>query len=87
MESRDVDVKFVTPTIPLLNEIERQSSLWQKLKAHLEWRREYLREKNDRPQSQDKTDRLRGAIGEVTYMLSLAESPKSTPPEEMKFPD
>ena len=56
---------------PLLNDVERQSAIWRKIKAHLEARLVLMRERNDRSQGEAKTERLRGRIAEIKYIVAL----------------
>lgn len=72
---------------PILNDMELQSSTWLKLKAHLEQRLDAKRRENDGPLDNDKTQRLRGCITELKYILSLELTPKPKPREYMEYND
>ncbi len=65
---------------------DRQSALWQRLKAHLEARLAYLRAKNDSAKlSGDDTAKLRGQIAEVKALLTLGtDAPKI---EDIEYKD
>ena len=71
---------------PVLNQQDRQSATWLRLKRHLEERLQKLRVKNDRDLDERVTARLRGAIEELKHLCSLdAEIP--VPPPEDQFKD
>jgi hypothetical protein len=55
----------------LISEHERSSALWQKIRKHLEARRELLRAKNDGDLDERKTARLRGQIRELKNLMAL----------------
>lgn len=72
----------------MLTLAERQSALWQKLKAHFEARQKSLHKRNAQLLPQDKTNQIRGQLAELTHTLSLGEDKTTTPPEDsIKFPD
>ena len=58
-------------TEPVITELERQSPLWKKLKAHLEKRIETLRARNDSDRDAFDTAKIRGRIAEVKVILML----------------
>lgn len=63
----------------ILNDADRQSAVWKKIKKHLEERRETLRKQNDSPKlSAEETAFLRGRIREIGKLLGEAE------PKEIK---
>lgn len=55
----------------LIEEHERYSAVWVKLKEHIEDRLDLHRKKNDADLSSDETARLRGRIAELKYLLDL----------------
>lgn len=57
--------------VPRLSEMERQSALWKKLKAHMQARVERHRASNDTSKSVEKTEKLRGRIAEAKYFLTF----------------
>lgn len=60
---------------PLITEIESNSALWQKIKAHYEARLQTLREKNDVDNDENRTIKLRGRIAEIKALLALDKPP------------
>lgn len=54
-----------------LTEQERNSELWRKLKAHMEARLHEHRVENDKAQSVEKTEKLRGRIAELKHLMNL----------------
>lgn len=60
---------------PFITEIESNSALWLKIKAHYEARLQTLREQNDADRDPDKTAKLRGRIAEVKALLGLDAPP------------
>lgn len=58
----------------VLNDTDRQSAAWQKLKAHLEAELVRLRRKNDADLPDIATARLRGQIAQTKYLLGLGEA-------------
>lgn len=58
-----------------LTEIERVSSLWTRIRTHLEERLRILREKNDTPLDPIETARVRGEIKAVKQLLDAGEPP------------
>ncbi len=61
----------------ILNDTDRQSAVWKKIKKHLEERRELLRKQNDNPNLDfEKTALLRGGIREIGKLLGEAEPVK-----------
>lgn len=67
---------------PVLNPGDRQSSVWKKLKAHMEERIESLRARNDRHHDERKTAQLRCSIAELQHLISLGEDRLLPPPED-----
>ncbi len=61
-----------------LNDTERNSAPWQKVKAELESRLDLFRRKNDSNLDAEQTAKLRGRIAEIKNLLALGEPP---PPE------
>jgi hypothetical protein len=56
----------------VLNEAERASHLWRRLKEHMEATRQELRETNDSPLLDDaRTSDIRGRIGQLNDLLAL----------------
>lgn len=56
----------------VLDEMERQSALWKRLKAHLESRLAKKRVQNDNAKlGEVQTARQRGRIAEIKYLLAL----------------
>ena len=69
---------------PVLNELDRRSATWLKVKKHLEERITLLRAKNDGDHDERKTARLRGSIAELKYLCNLdSEQPKAAPHDEL----
>jgi hypothetical protein len=56
---------------PRLTEMEKQSALWKKLKAHMQARVDRHRASNDTSKSVEKTEKLRGRIAEAKYFLTF----------------
>lgn len=56
-----------------LTEMERQSALWKKLKAHAEERIARHRRANDGDKDMEATSKLRGRIQEARYFAALDE--------------
>jgi hypothetical protein len=65
---------------------ERTSALWLRLKANAESRLDSLRARNDKDRGERETAVLRGAIGELKYLLSL-DKDIPLPPSEEQFKD
>jgi len=65
----------------VLTDIERNSALWQKIKAHYDRRLRTLRARNDDPKSESETALLRGRIHEVKALLAIDAIPMTTPKE------
>jgi len=65
----------MTPFV--LNEAERQSALWIRLKAHLEQQLAIQRERNDNPNDDKQGERIRGRIAQLKDMLAL-DKPSTT---------
>lgn len=59
-----------------LNASDRESPLWRALSGHLSERRDMLRAKNDASQPIEQTEKLRGRIEELNYVLDLATERK-----------
>lgn len=55
-----------------LDEHEVNGLVFQKLLAHLKNRLDCQRKKNDKSISPEQTEKLRGRIAELNYMISLA---------------
>lgn len=56
----------------VLNQADRDSGLWQRLKQHLESERDLLRRKNDSPLLDDRTTAVtRGRIAQLNELLAL----------------
>lgn len=67
--------------MPLLNESDRLSPAWLKLRAHLEERVAMHRRKNDNTMTPEATEKLRGRIAEANYVLGLERpAPEETEP-------
>lgn len=66
----------------MLNKLEKDSALWQKLEAHLKETLESLRSQNDADLSAEATAKLRGRIATVKTMLALGESQELVQPED-----
>lgn len=58
-----------------LTEIELQSAVWQKLKAHMEQRLDECRRRNDGDLNEIETARLRGRIACLREFLSIGAEP------------
>jgi hypothetical protein len=54
-----------------LTDQERNSELWTKIKAHFEQRIQKHRASNDKTQAAEETEKLRGRIAELKYLLTL----------------
>lgn len=61
----------------VLNDVERQSAVFQKLTKHYEERLASLRRKNDNDLTPEQTAKLRGRIFECDAFLRLAKEPVS----------
>ena len=61
-----------------LNQIERSSAVWTRIKAHLETELALLRERNDRSLEAIETATLRGEIKAVKIMLYAGDEPDTT---------
>src|SRR5436853_7166738 len=55
----------------VVTELERQSPLWLKLKAHMEKRIASLRARNDNDRNAEDTAKLRGRIAELKLIATL----------------
>ena len=58
-------------TKSVLNEKDRASPTWKRIKEHLNERLQGHRVKNDQNLSADETARYRGRIAELKYLLDL----------------
>ena len=58
-----------------INQTDKAGPLWRSLVEHYTARLAVLREKNDAPQSPEKTDFIRGQIAEAKAFLRLADEP------------
>lgn len=63
-----------------LEEFERNSALWKKIRAHFEHRLQRHRARNDASKSVEETEKLRGRIAECKYILSLGDATESNDP-------
>lgn len=68
----------------VLTKIERQGTVWLKLKAHLNKRLEAARIKNDGDLTDKQTARLRGRIDELKNLLDLGEDKPQIPVDDFK---
>lgn len=66
---------------------DRNSATWAKLKKHMEARLVLLRARNDGDHDERKTNRLRGGIAELNYLMSLGDEKPLPPPEDALFKD
>lgn len=57
----------------MLNDIERSSSVWMKLKEHIDSEISILRKRNDGDLDQYETSRLRGRISALKGLLAWGE--------------
>ncbi len=73
-------------TEPVLTPHDRQSAVWQKLKAHLDARLATLRVQND-TMPMDRTEKHRGRIVEVKALLALGEDKPVLEDENAIFKD
>lgn len=60
---------------PFLNDVERDSVVWEKIEAHYRQRLDELRQQNDSSLDGIKTAELRGRIREVKRLLSMHKEP------------
>lgn len=74
---------------PLIDEFDRTSAVWKKLKPFLEARLESLRKMNDSPKrGADVTAYLRGQIAELKVLIALdKETPKVPSEADLGFKD
>lgn len=72
---------------PVLDNTDRHSATWKKLKQHLQDRIALLRARNDRHHDDRKTAALRGSIDELKYLCSLDADKPAAPPEDALFKD
>lgn len=70
----------------VIDQADRHSATWLKLKAYLEGRLASLDRRNRKDYDERKTARLRGSIAEIEHILSLGEE-KLIPPPEDEFKD
>lgn len=56
-----------------LTELEMQSAVWLKLRAHMESKLSELRSTNDGNLPHDETSRLRGRIAQLKELLTLGK--------------
>ena len=56
-----------------INEVDKLTSLWQKLNTHFDQRLATLRLQNDKPQSEDQTAAIRGRIAEIKSFYELTK--------------
>lgn len=62
----------------MLSHEERLSSVWKKLKAHLEERREFVRAQLEADLDVVETAKLRGRIAQIRELLRAADDPPKT---------
>ena len=74
-------------TAPVLTQLDRDSAAWKRLVEHYTARLAALRQQNDSDQTAEKTEKLRGRIAEVRYLLSLGTDRPEIPGEDKKFKD
>ena len=67
--------------MPLLDQADRQSAAWVKIKAHFTERLQDHRIKNDGRLADIETAHLRGRIAEASYLLDLATPTPVIKPE------
>lgn len=60
-----------------LTEAEKQSALWEKLKAHFDERLQSFRKQNDQDLNERQTAEIRGRIKELKYVIDLETSPSN----------
>lgn len=71
----------------VIEQNDRQSAVWLKLKQHLEAELQRLRAKNDGNLDERNTAILRGRIGQVKAILSLEKDAPPPPDEDALFKD
>lgn len=69
----------------VLNDHEASSAVWMKIREHLEERLALLRAKNDDSKPVDETEKLRGRIREVKYLLSLDRQDLETESDDLDY--
>ncbi len=65
----------------ILNDLDRRSDTWKKIKAHYEAELAKLRQQNDGELDAEKTARLRGRIFEIKRILDMD---KETPVRQVE---
>lgn len=58
---------------PVLNELDRQSATWLKIREHYDLRLASLRRLNDNSKSIEATEKLRGQIHECKLVLAMGD--------------
>lgn len=66
----------------MLNDLERKSELWLKLKKHYEERLAQMRRKNDNDLNERDTAELRGRIKEIKELLDMERVPDPQEPPD-----
>lgn len=66
----------------LLDQVDRNSITWRKLKEHFEERLHELRVRNDNDCDPISTARLRGEVASVKYLLALGDQDPATEADE-----
>lgn len=67
---------------PVLNELDRNSATWSKVKKYCEARIAALRARNDNDLDEQKTSRIRGSISELKHLMTLGDQQPKPPPED-----
>jgi len=68
--------------LSILGDADRQSQIWERIRAALEARLAEHRERNDASLSPERTEKLRGRIAEVKWLLGEGEErPETVEPE------
>lgn len=74
------------PLPPFLNDAERNSPLWRKIKAYCEERLSTARHRNDSNLDDRRTANLRGRIAELKHLATLDQPAPQTEAND-DFPD
>lgn len=66
---------------------DRNSATWAKIKQHMEARMDLLAKRNEGDHDERRTNRIRGGIAELRYLISLGDERMKENPDDALFKD
>jgi len=68
----------------VLDELEANSAVWLKIRAHLEGRLAIAHRRNAKSMSIERTEKLRGRIAELEYLVALGKPAPQTEADDFE---